>query len=822
MAPSPFTMLLPFLWAVLHLTGAQQTFSSSSQLDISACPITFYGKTYRQFYVNFTSESFVVCLGGFYSPGGPQDCLLVTPPDSQRASLEVKKRIPLMEMILHRNLPSIQSRMDCFAGFSLQHGGQSTSLALVSFGRLSALYLYTTAAGTVAVDVQLSGTRVRTVTVTNTPGDKQIRGYLDTSGCFYSGVIYSPGSQVNSPETCLFLNCSEDLGLQVSACGPLERCQGNGSCIEAPPQTPMPRRTCTVVGPAVLDVHGQMRLVEDRCSYALLSAPDLQIVATFQERRRKDVGFLDGVILQLGRSDVHVSLDPGGRIRVSRPLLTREGAVDPCHSWFLRSVTQLNNLTMVLNGSAQRVYGVEVSKDRTGVTVQVSRSNLTASVFFNGDSVQLHLEGPAVPSLGGLCGNSSGILGQLRPPEFSSTGCETRYSDAVDASINCTLMAERCNVLKGAPFSSCDTDPEPFITACRDVLCKYGDLDGLRCQFLEVYARACSLSSGAALEGLRSRAECSPPMGLCQDRTCGPNEFCSETGPAGQPRCLCRALFASEYLERNTLGGSTVCRQNSASLSLVGCLLEDKGIDYTQLHLNDPACKGQMNEQTRMVTFSFNSSSCGTEVLTNSSHVIFKNTIRGQNVSSDVTRYTQFHMDSSCAQTQPDVQTVAFSVRGSTVVQLATSGSWNYTLTLEAFTDAGLSQAVQSSTELQLNQRIWVELRTHGLEETTVVMVMDSCWATDNGTSIYELIHNGCANPADRTVQVERNGQTASSVFSFKMFSFSESSGDVDLTCRLKLCFRREESCSPECSRSLTRRSARSNHRGAAASILDP
>lgn len=77
------------------------------------------------------------------------------------------------------------------------------------------------------------------------------------------------------------------------------------------------------------------------------------------------------------------------------------------------------------------------------------------------------------------------------------------------------------------------------------------------------------------------------------------------------------------------------------------------------------------------------------------------------------------------------------------MVQLATSGSWNYTLTLEAFTDAGLSQAVQSSTELQLNQRIWVELCTHGLEETTVVMVMDSCWATDNGTSRYELIHNG-------------------------------------------------------------------------------
>ncbi|XP_036072440.1 uncharacterized protein LOC112141491 isoform X1 [Oryzias melastigma] len=796
MAPPPSTMLLPLLWALLHLAGAQQTFGSASQLDISTCPITFYGKTYRRVYVNFTSENFVVCFGGFFSPNGADDCLLATPPDSQHAKLELFRRIPILETLIHNSLPSIRTSMDCFAGFSLQHSGQPTSLALVSFGRRSALYLYTTAVGTVVVDVLVSGTRVETVKVTNTPGNKQIRGYLDTSGCFYSGVVYEPGRQVNSPETCLFLNCSEDVGLQVSACGPLERCQGNGSCIEVPPQTPIPRSTCSVVGPAVLDVHGQLNFVEDRCSYALLSAPDLQIVAMFQERRRKDVSFLDGLILQMGRSDVHINLDPGGRVR-------------------------LNNLTMVLNSSAQTVYGVEMSKDQTGVTVQVSHSNLTATAFFNGDSVQLHLAGPAVPSVGGLCGNASVSLGELRLPEFSSTSCETRYSDTVDTSINCTRMSERCDLLKGALFSSCTTDPEPYITACMDVLCKYPDLDGLRCQFLEVYARACSQSNGAALQGWRSKAECSPPVAICQDRTCGPNEFCSETRPGGQTRCLCRALFASKYLGRTTLGGPAVCRQNSASLTLVGCLLEDRGINYTQLHLNDAACRGQMDEQTHMLTFSFNSSStCGAQVLTNSSHVIYKNTIRGQNGSSD-THHGPFHVDFSCAQTRPGVQTVAFSVRGSTVVQLATSGSWNYTLTLKAFTDAERSQAVQPSTELQLDQRIWVELHTHGLEETAVVMVMDSCWATDNGTSRYELIRDGCASPADHTVQVERNGQSASSIFSFKMFGFSESSGDVFLHCRLQLCFR-QKSCSPECSRAQKRRSVRSKRGSAAVSVQDP
>uniref|UniRef100_A0A3B3BK71 ZP domain-containing protein n=1 Tax=Oryzias melastigma TaxID=30732 RepID=A0A3B3BK71_ORYME len=746
-----FVCLFVCLFLLLSVSaGAQQTFGSASQLDISTCPITFYGKTYRRVYVNFTSENFVVCFGGFFSPNGADDCLLATPPDSQHAKLELFRRIPILETLIHNSLPSIRTSMDCFAGFSLQHSGQPTSLALVSFGRRSALYLYTT-----VVDVLVSGTRVETVKVTNTPGNKQIRGYLDTSGCFYSGVVYEPGRQVNSPETCLFLNCSEDVGLQVSACGPLERCQGNGRCV-----------TCSVVGPAVLDVHGQLNFVEDRCSYALLSAPDLQIVAMFQERRRKDVSFLDGLILQMGRSDVHINLDPGGRVR-------------------------LNNLTMVLNSSAQTVYGVEMSKDQTGVTVQVSHSNLTATAFFNGDSVQLHLAGPAVPSVGGLCGNASVSLGELRLPEFSSTSCETRYSDTVDTSINCTRMSERCDLLKGALFSSCTTDPEPYITACMDVLCKYPDLDGLRCQFLEVYARACSQSNGAALQGWRSKAECSPPVAICQDRTCGPNEFCSETRPGGQTRCLCRALFASKYLGRTTLGGPAVCRQNSASLTLVGCLLEDRGINYTQLHLNDAACRGQMDEQTHMLTFSFNSSStCGAQVLTNSSHVIYKNTIRGQNGSSD-THHGPFHVDFSCAQTRPGVQTVAFSVRG----------RWRRSSSFGQNSFCSPESVLLPLQHCGPARHIWIlELHSDpegnrgrhgdGLLGGSVHAPVE---APPTGVSLFPF---RCASPADHTVQVERNGQSASSIFSFKMFGFSESSGDVFLHCRLQLCFR-QKSCSP-------------------------
>lgn len=63
-------------------------------------------------------------------------------------------------------------------------------------------------------------------------------------------------------------------------------------------------------------------------------------------------------------------------------------------------------------------------------------------------------------------------------------------------------------------------------------------------------------------------------------------------------------------------GEPTVCEQKSALVTLANCLLEDQGIDYSVLHLNDQACKGEMDNMTHMVTFSFDSSdTCGTVVM---------------------------------------------------------------------------------------------------------------------------------------------------------------------------------------------------------------
>lgn len=88
---------------------------------------------------------------------------------------------------------------------------------------------------------------------------------------------------------------------------------------------------CTVTGPTVIDIHGQVNSVQDRCVYSLMktqSVPNFQVHATFQDRRRKDVTFLDRVSLSLEEPGVYINLEQGGRVQV-RHLVRR---FDSCNT----------------------------------------------------------------------------------------------------------------------------------------------------------------------------------------------------------------------------------------------------------------------------------------------------------------------------------------------------------------------------------------------------------------------------------------------------------------------------------------------------------
>ncbi|XP_035862540.1 alpha-tectorin-like isoform X1 [Sander lucioperca] len=556
----------------------------------------------------------------------------------------------------------------------------------------------------------------------------------------------------------------------------------------------VPPPVCIVTGSTVIDFFNRIQSVPDRCIYRLLRPVEstfLDILAGFRERSRTDVPFLDSLTITAAISTIY--LGQGGIVRV-------------------------DDQTPTLNATAQLINGVEFSKDQDGVTVQMGAFTIT----FDGNTAVI--TGFAFAAEG-LCGNPTNTTQTFNLAAQKSSSsvagyvlvltCEVLYSEPPNNMTNCQLITERCNLLMQAPFTDChdQVNPAPYITACAETSCKFPTEEGLAlsCQFLDAYAKTCSLNTTITLGDWRSPDDCPVPQVPCMELYCSNNEYCGENN--GETQCFCRALFATKYTPTNSLGDPTVCIENSATLTLAGCLLSAKNIDYTTLHLIDESCKGHMDNEAHMVTFSFDSNNtCGTEVMSNNkSQIIYQNTIMMQNSSTDViTRHDQVMIDFSCLYTKPDIRSVSFKIKDSSVVLQIVSGIWNYTLMMKAYTDGSFINVVGPDTELVLDQKVWVELMTVGLDDNMVSIVTDSCWATNqpspNASVQYNLVINGCPNPADHTVKVQGNGLGTSNSFSFNMFQFSGKAPDIYLHCKLELCPKHSNSCAPSCSGSGRRR----------------
>ncbi|XP_020775894.2 alpha-tectorin-like [Boleophthalmus pectinirostris] len=774
-------MLSPKLLSALSLlavcAAVNQDFISSAEIDIAACPITYYGMKYDKVYVGFNSNTSSLCFNGQYQSGQGSDCILMSRGSADRGEVTTLSRDIPAGSGIHKLVPNLMHAGKCVNVIPLRDELDSDvkQIELGNFG--------TQAIVAIKTHLGFSDDNFETQTLVNGKSmvrqvfhtNKTNKGVLaDVSGCRLFGSVYKTNTSEWNADICSTVTCDVfGVATPDSTCGPMERCQGNNICtLDA---------TCTVTGSTIIDVTGELHTVPDRCGYKLMehaSIPDLEVLGVFQERRRKDVSFLERVVLHLKSSNVDISLEQGGRVKV-------------------------NDAVLPFNTPEKVVHGVKVSKGPTGLTAEVSASAYTASIHFNGHTAQIRVTGPKVAPVFGLCGNTSTTLANEKHSDLSESGCETTYDEDADVSINCNETAKWCNVMRQQPFSSCNlvVDPEPYISACSSALCKYPAVDGFNCQFLEAYSRACSMHN-VSVEGWKSQIKCDETQASCQNMYCSEHEFCGEKKNGYESGCLCRAIFASKYKPMNTFGEPTVCKDNTATLTMAGCLLMESGIDYKVLHMNNESCVGQMDNETHMVTFSFDKiNTCGTVVKSNGSKIIYHNSIKTWNSSNFgiITRHEEVHLDFSCHYVQPAVKSLAIRIRDSSVRQELTAGEWTYNLSMTVYTDKGHKHAVTPDTEINLDQTVYLQLEIDGLDEKLLSLVVDSCWASTepspNSSLKYSLIGNGCPNPVDKSVKVINNGQGLSSDFSFNMFQFIGRAGNIYLHCKTMLCISQENSC---------------------------
>uniref|UniRef100_A0AAV2MLV1 ZP domain-containing protein n=1 Tax=Knipowitschia caucasica TaxID=637954 RepID=A0AAV2MLV1_KNICA len=594
-------------------------------------------------------------------------------------------------------------------------------------------------------------------------------GEMLLSGCRNQGVVLRRNSKACLSNGSVGI-CSES---SVFSSEPCSTCH-KGECLLEP--------WCSVTGFSISDITGVLTSIPDRCGYSLLSRDGLRLGAVFRDRRRTDVSLLDHISLTVGAT--HLYMGPGG---------------------------------YKLNGSAvnvstlQMVEGLSVSRTSSEMSLTYSQE---FDLHFNGHSALIYFRGLDVSAATGLCIDASMELNSAKLSELSQDGCDTAHTDVEDPTIDCATATEHCNLLNGSVFAPCHAhvDPDPFISSCTQTLCSYPSEDGLQCSFHHTYQALCSRAN-VTLSDWETQSHCTDAHGLCQGTYCSEHEFCGIH--LNKEMCFCRAVFAQKYRSNKMFGEPTECRDNSATLYLAKCLLNEKGIKEQDLLLNDandPQCRGIMQPETHMIKFSFDSvHPCGTKFTSENDMVIMSNTIQLMNQTGMVTRHDQFTLDFSCFYSQPKIRTVALRIRDSSVVQQLVSGSWSYNLTMKSFLDSAHTRPVLPQTDLGLDQTVWVQLSAAGLNPSLVSIVVDSCWATShpqsNSTPKYDLVQQGCPNTKDPTVRVVGNGRGTSSVFFFNMFQFKGSS-DIFLHCKVMLCTHKSATCAPTCG-SRRRRSIR-------------
>ncbi|KAG8008117.1 hypothetical protein GBF38_019117 [Nibea albiflora] len=193
---------LPVLLAVIAAGAAR----SNKMFDISSRPVTFYGQTYKQVYLDLTGDNVTIC----FNTGPGQDCIVGPLASLVQSRFEIRPYSESTEKLIRRLAPTIKRNLKGSVSFDYIFG--ASTLMLHDFGTQAALYVFIDIDdrnASYAFDAVVNGTVVDTFTFTE-DSYGNINGATDISGCRRSGVVYKPGTVISrDPETFSDLICNE-------------------------------------------------------------------------------------------------------------------------------------------------------------------------------------------------------------------------------------------------------------------------------------------------------------------------------------------------------------------------------------------------------------------------------------------------------------------------------------------------------------------------------------------------------------------------------------------------------------------------------------
>ncbi|XP_068100886.1 uromodulin-like [Hyperolius riggenbachi] len=251
------------------------------------------------------------------------------------------------------------------------------------------------------------------------------------------------------------------------------------------------------------------------------------------------------------------------------------------------------------------------------------------------------------------------------------------------------------------------------------------------------------------------------------------------------------------------------CGINDMKASFHKCQLKSLKLNPSSVTLDNRSCFGFQDDPN---TFSFLSSlqsgRCGLQIIKNTTHVTYMNTLY-LTVEHDevITRNENLTVTMSCDYPLDMVislNTVINPILSSTNISLGGTGQFKAYMAL--YKDGSYTSPYSSSSEVTLTNKamLFVGAFIQGGDPSQYTLVMKNCYATPSANPEdplkYYIIKDSCPNKQDTTITVSGNGASRQATFAVQIFQFIGSYKYVYMHCAISLCDVTSGPCTQVCS----------------------
>ncbi|XP_035853743.1 alpha-tectorin-like [Sander lucioperca] len=615
-------------------------------------------------------------------------------------------------------------------------------------------------------------------------------------GCHHQGRYRRGGEQFWDGEECQSLcMCNGTTGAVhciPNSCGPQESCrvvEGEFGCHTNP------HGTCSASGdPHYLTFDHKAYDFQGTCRYVLATlCNDTDGLHEFSVEAKNEPW--NGLTVSI-TAEVFVNVW-GYRVQMTR---VSHGVVQ------VNGVTK--NLPILLNGSRVSIYA---SGSRTYLS-----TDFGLSVMYDGQyTVSISVPSSYRGKTCGLCGNFNGNPNDefhtpsgmmvTTPQEFGTAWkvaanytCSEGCGSSCPQCTNELPARAQCEVIRAAdgPLSFCHehVDPAPYFNDCVFDVCVAGNQgQDLQCRAIQTYVSACQSANVRIYPWRQNNCRLDCPANshyeLC-GTGCG--HTCASSIDATCEQVCSEGCFCNEGFLRS----GTRC------VPVESCGCQYDGFYYSVSLVISSGQRGCSQRcmpcPHRPSLFCLQSAAL--------LHKLVHHLCRSSG-TLPVSRLQLFEQLASTANVPPlqDDFCNGRSERTYCIVRKKLPvGHGQYHMRMIPYQDAGFRFPLTSNRniEMEIDQRLYVEVRTEGVDQRQISTVVDSCWATPVNLASYpvrwDLINAECPNPADGTVEMVQNGISTVSQFSFRMFTFTNFSS-IYLHCQVHLCLLRHNNCTAHC-----------------------